>query len=78
MDRAEATPTRRLASVSWTDSANAIFEKIVEDYPILTRISAAKRLRDRTESEARAKGLSAVEDDLVTATHNQLKGERAA
>ncbi|MEL6506112.1 MAG: chlorophyllide a reductase subunit Z [Pseudomonadota bacterium] len=78
MDRAEATPTRRLASVAWTDSANAIFEKIVEDYPILTRISAAKRLRDRTESEARAKGLSAVEEDLVAATHQQMKGERAA
>ncbi|MEO0319688.1 MAG: chlorophyllide reductase subunit Z, partial [Pseudomonadota bacterium] len=78
MDRAEATPTRRLASVAWTDSANTIFEKIVEDYPILTRISAAKRLRDRTESEARAKGLSAVEKDLVAATHQQMKGERAA
>ena len=78
MDRAEATPTKLLAQVSWTPKANEIYENIVESYPILTRISAAKRLRDRAEKIARDRGSKSVEVDIVEASHLDMKGERAA
>jgi chlorophyllide a reductase subunit Z len=64
LDRVEATPTRlgRGDNLTWEDEARALFDEYVETEPFLVRISAAKRLRDRVERDARLAG-----EDVVTA-----------
>jgi len=56
MDRVEATPARpgTWGAIPWDDDALQLLEDHVEAQPFLVRISAAKRLRDRVEGEARA------------------------
>lgn len=62
LDRIEATPTRLAASCPWDDDALRILDEHLETEPFLVRISAAKRLRDRAERDARQAG-----EDRVTA-----------
>jgi chlorophyllide a reductase subunit Z len=62
MDRVEATPARLHAELPWRDEAKAALDAMVEAQPVLIRISAAKRLRDRAERDARLAG-----EDHVTA-----------
>lgn len=54
MDRAPATLARLDRELSWEADANDAMDVLVERQPILTRISAAKRLRDAAEARARA------------------------
>jgi chlorophyllide a reductase subunit Z len=58
MDKVEATPSKLKQSQNapWDEDAHAALEAIVEREPILVRISAAKRLRDRIEREAEDAG----------------------
>jgi chlorophyllide a reductase subunit Z len=67
MDRVEATPSRltREASV-WDEDALRLLDEYVENEPFLVRISAAKRLRDRAERDARQAG-----EDRVTVARVQ-------
>jgi chlorophyllide a reductase subunit Z len=55
MDKVDPTPTRAgvLDTVPWDDEAIALLDDKVENEPFLVRISAAKRLRERIESDAR-------------------------
>jgi len=55
MDKVVATPTRAVASavMPWDDAALARLDAAVEQEPYLIRISAAKRLRERAEADAR-------------------------
>ncbi|MES2713666.1 MAG: chlorophyllide reductase subunit Z, partial [Pseudomonadota bacterium] len=46
-----ATPAR--AGLAWDDEAVALLDAEVEREPFLVRISAAKRLRERIERDAR-------------------------
>jgi len=63
MDRIDATPSRAsgVGSMPWEPEAHQLFEEMIEAEPVLVRISAAKRIRDRAEQDARAAGQETVE-----------------
>jgi chlorophyllide a reductase subunit Z len=56
LDRVEATPARLHHELPWDDDALAALDREVGSHPVLVRISAAKRLRDRIETLARSAG----------------------
>jgi chlorophyllide a reductase subunit Z len=64
LDRIEATPARLERPLAWAADATALLDHQVEQEPFLVRISAAKRLRDQAEREAKRAG-----DVRVTAQH---------
>jgi chlorophyllide a reductase subunit Z len=61
----------------WDDEAKSAFDEIVETYPILIRISAAKRLRDLSEKDARDLNDPVVTRDHVLASRRGLAGATA-
>ncbi len=63
LDRIEATPSRLHQELPWDSDAKTALDELIEAQPMLVRISAAKRLRDVAEREARRSG-----DQTVTAT----------
>jgi chlorophyllide a reductase subunit Z len=69
LDRIEATPARQASP--WEVDAQRLLEALVETQPFLVRISAAKRLKDRAERDARQAGAP-----KVTAAH--VESARAA
>jgi len=58
LDRTEPTPAR--ASLAWEDAATEAFEAELATVPVITRISAAKTLRDAAEHAARTAGADRV------------------
>ena len=64
MDQVDATPARTHEALPWDDEAKRRLDELVEQQPVLVRISAAKRLRDRAERDARRRG-----DRRVTTEH---------
>jgi chlorophyllide a reductase subunit Z len=56
LDRVEATPARLHREMEWSEEAKARLDQLVDAAPVVQRISAAKRLRDAAEREARRLG----------------------
>jgi chlorophyllide a reductase subunit Z len=77
MDKVDATPARLHKELPWTDDAKAAFDEIVEALPVLVRISAAKRLRDAAERDARDLGDETVTPDHVLASRKVIQGATA-
>lgn len=63
-EKQEATPSRILPAMHWDEDAHALLQKLVDQQPVIVRISAAKTLRDTSEATARREGC-----DRVTTKH---------
>jgi len=77
MDKVEATPSRLHRELRWTDAAKEALDELVALEPMLIRISAAKRLRDRAEREAEKAGRHQVDVDLLPRTAGAKTLEQA-
>ncbi len=60
LDKVDATPARLQPELDWNDDAKMEFDRLVDAHPVLVRISAAKRLRDAAERDARHSGQETV------------------
>ena len=78
LDQVEATPSRLHRELPWDDDAKRLLDRLLESSPVLTRISAAKRLRDAAERAAREAGEDRVTKSRVTQVRNAQSGGRAA
>jgi chlorophyllide a reductase subunit Z len=78
LDAVAATPTRVQSEIAWDAAATAALEEVVEETPVLIRISAAKRLRDAAERNARGSGDDRVRTEHVEEARGQLAAGGAA
>ncbi len=72
LDQVDATPSRAHRELPWEPEAQRLLDEILEATPVLTRISAAKRLRDTAERAARIAGEECVTPATLQATQEQL------
>lgn len=80
MDRVDATPARlvRPGTSPWDEEAQQLLDRYVEAEPFFLRISAAKKLRDRAERDARTAGEDRVTAGRVERARAALTEGRAA
>jgi chlorophyllide a reductase subunit Z len=69
LDKVDPTPARMHEQLPWDADAERSIEAALEKLPVLTRISAAKQLRDDAEFAARRAGSARVTIAQVTAPH---------
>jgi chlorophyllide a reductase subunit Z len=80
LDRIEPTMARVAgeANKPWDDDAQVLLSELVQSEPVLVQISAAKRLRDRAERDARKAGEERVTAQRVAEAREALRmGEPA-
>ena len=77
MDRAEATPSISDSAPRWEAGSFKTLDRLVESFPVLTRISAAKRLRDEAETVARRQGSDTVSASHVETSFEEIRGKVA-
>ena len=77
MDKVEATPSRVHRELRWDPDATAALDDLISSEPVLVRISAAKRLRDAAEREARRAGEESVSLERLSRTRAELTGRAA-
>lgn len=68
MDKVDRTPARVQSSIKtmpWEQEAQELLNKLISNQPVLTQISAAKRMRDEAEHEARKQNIERVTVDCV-------------
>ena len=78
LDSVEATPARLRAELPWDEDAERLFTDIVAREPVLTRISATKRLRDAAETAALGARESRVTAARLALVHQGGRAGRAA
>jgi 3,8-divinyl chlorophyllide a/chlorophyllide a reductase subunit Z len=78
MDRVDPTPARLHDEIRWSDAAKAMLDEVIAAHPVLVRISAAKRLRDAAESNARRAGEPVVTPGCVEHARAMLKDGQPA
>ena len=72
LDRIEATPSRLESQLPWAEEAQAMLDDVLAQSPVLVRISAARRLRDAAERNARHAGIDQVTKDCVQSARRVL------
>ncbi|MCR9270340.1 MAG: chlorophyllide a reductase subunit Z [Hyphomonadaceae bacterium] len=77
LDRTDATPAISIQALQWETDAFKTLDGLVSEFPVLTRISAAKRLRDEAEETARRSGSDAVTASHVEAGFKHMRGRVA-
>ena len=80
LDRVDPTPARLGDEPArpWDDDAQQLLGEFVETEPVLVQISAAKRLRDRAERDAKREGEDRVTAERVAKSRDALRqGEPA-
>jgi chlorophyllide a reductase subunit Z len=77
MDDAAATPATLRKDLPWEPEAQALLDRILAQVPVLTRISAAKAMRDAAEAAALARGSDTVEAAFVAALSPRTQQEDA-
>jgi chlorophyllide a reductase subunit Z len=78
LDKVDATPARLHKELPWDASALSSLEDVLQALPMLVRISAAKRLRDAAERNARHLGHENVQElDVAFARTAALDGVAA-
>jgi chlorophyllide a reductase subunit Z len=80
MDKIEPTPARagEPDQLGWDNEASRLLHAHVENEPFLVRISAAKRMRERCERDARAAMEDIVTADRVEATLGRVAAVQTA
>jgi chlorophyllide a reductase subunit Z len=73
LDRVDATPSRLNQQLPWDSEARQLLDRILEASPVLTRISAAKQLRDAVERAARHAGEERITINRLEQTRIDLK-----
>jgi chlorophyllide a reductase subunit Z len=76
LDKIDPTPAKG-ASLPWDDAAQNRLDELVAAEPFVARISAAKRLRDKAERDARREGAELVTTSYVERARGALAGAHA-